>query len=639
MKKIKALGILLSLALMLGLMPGMSFLTAKAAEESESFTTNTEQSVYTGSHFTISVDDAGDGDGFFMNSAGSDKAIIAARNGEIITKVELTRGYYYVEAVRATAGTVTYSGDVATVSGVNANSLTLYAEGKHVQIKQVVVYYTDPISVTGVTLNEYSTTLSVGETVSLKATIAPDNATDKTVKWSVSGDSVKLYSDSACTTEVGTGAVSALTVYAKGISGGNSTVTVTTNDQSKTASCSVTVSKEDQTVTAPAAVSGLVYNSSAQTLVTAATVTEGNTSDGSISYSLDGSAWSISLPQGTDAGNYTVYYKVAGNENYNEFVCSAPVSVTIAKSDPEAPTGLTATVGQTLANVTLPEGWTWADSSESVGEAGTKTFKANFAGDANYNSAENVDVTVTVSAIPVTGVTLDKTSLTLKEGDSATLTATVAPSNAANKSVTWSVAPEGVVTVADGKVTAVAPGTATVTVTTDDGGKTATCTVTVKPVIKVIEGAGGTHKIKKDGDLLFRFEIAGHDGETFDAFKAARDDLSIKDVVTVSGKNYSKTLAETDYKAEKGSLKLTLTKAYLDTLKPGDYTVTVKFKISGSVYESSSTFKIASSGGTDSPGTGENIMLIASMTTLFILSLSAIAYMALRKRGYFTAKN
>ncbi len=633
-KKIKALGILLSLALMLGLMPGMSFLTAKASEESESFTTNTEQSVYTGSHFTISVDDAGDGDGFFMSSTGSDKAIIAARNGEIITKVELTRGYYSVVAVRATAGTVTYSGNVATVSGVNANSLTLYAEGDHVQIKQVVVYYTDPISVTGVTLNEYSTTLSVGETVSLKATIAPDNATDKTVKWSVSGDSVKLYSDSACTTEVGTGAVSALTVYAKGISGGNSTVTVTTNDQSKTASCSVTVSKEDQTVTAPAAVSGLVYNSSAQTLVTAATVTEGNTSDGSISYSLDGSAWSISLPQGTDAGNYTVYYKVAGNENYNEFVCSAPVSVIIDKADPEAPTGLTATVGQTLANVTLPDGWTWADSSQSVSAAGDNTFKANFDGNDNYNSASNVDVTVTVSAVSVTGVTLNKTSLTLKEGDKATLTATVSPSNAGNRGVSWSVAPEGIVTVVNGVVTTVAPGMATVTVTTDDGGKTATCAVTVNPVINVIVGGGETHKVKKDGALNFTFVIAGHNSDTYPAFEAAGS------VVTVSGKNYTKVLTkDTEYKAEDGSLKLTLTKDYLDSLDPGDYTVTVKFEISGSEYEGSSTFTIASSGGTDSPGTGENIMLIASMTTLFILSLSAIAYMALRKRGYFTAKN
>ena len=88
---------------------------------------------------------------------------------------------------------------------------------------------------------------------------------------------------------------------------------------------------------------------------------------------------------------------------------------------------------------------------------------------------------------------------------------------------------------------------------------------------------------------------------------------------------------DTEYKAEDGSLKLTLTKDYLDSLDPGDYTVTVKFEISGSEYEGSSTFTIASSGGTDSPGTGENIMLIASMTTLFILSLSAIAYMALRK--------
>ena len=145
-------------------------------------------------------------------------------------------------------------------------------------------------------------------------------------------------------------------------------------------------------------------------------------------------------------------------------------------------------------------------------------------------------------------------------------------------------------------------------------------------VIKVTEG-GGTHEIKKDGDLNFRFVIADHDSETIDAFNAALEDDSIKDVVTVSGKNYSKTLTNTEYKAESGSLRLTLTKAYLDTLKPGDYTVTVKFKISGSVYESSSTFKIASSGGSN-PGTGEDIMIIGSMLILFILSLSVLTYMA-----------
>ena len=62
------------------------------------------------------------------------------------------------------------------------------------------------------------------------------------------------------------------------------------------------------------------------------------------------------------------------------------------------PTGLTATYGQTLANVRLPDGWTWVDSTQSVGDVGTKTFKANFtpADAENYNTVENVDVTVSV---------------------------------------------------------------------------------------------------------------------------------------------------------------------------------------------------------------------------------------------------
>ena len=81
--------------------------------------------------------------------------------------------------------------------------------------------------------------------------------------------------------------------------------------------------------------------------------------------------------------------------------------------------------------------------------------------------------------VSVSGVSLNKTSLTLEAGETAALTATVTPANAANKSVTWSSSDTTVATVADGVVTAVAAGTATITVTTADGGKTATCTVTV----------------------------------------------------------------------------------------------------------------------------------------------------------------
>ncbi|MQL53258.1 hypothetical protein GFC01_13520 [Desulfofundulus thermobenzoicus] len=89
------------------------------------------------------------------------------------------------------------------------------------------------------------------------------------------------------------------------------------------------------------------------------------------------------------------------------------------------------------------------------------------------------------TTVPVTGVSLDKTSLTMTVGDTAQLTAAVTPDNASNKSVTWSSDNTAVATVdAGGKVTAVAPGTATITVKTADGGKTASCVVTVQPASK-----------------------------------------------------------------------------------------------------------------------------------------------------------
>lgn len=82
--------------------------------------------------------------------------------------------------------------------------------------------------------------------------------------------------------------------------------------------------------------------------------------------------------------------------------------------------------------------------------------------------------------IVVTGVTINKTALTLKKGASETLTATVAPANAGNKNVTWSTANAAVAAVdSNGTVTAVAKGSTEITVTTEDGGYTASCTVTV----------------------------------------------------------------------------------------------------------------------------------------------------------------
>ena len=89
--------------------------------------------------------------------------------------------------------------------------------------------------------------------------------------------------------------------------------------------------------------------------------------------------------------------------------------------------------------------------------------------------------TVTPEIIPVSQITLNKTETSISVGNSETLTATVAPENAANKALTWASSDEDVATVApDGTVTAVKAGAATITATAADGsGKSAVCKVTV----------------------------------------------------------------------------------------------------------------------------------------------------------------
>ncbi|MBR0531926.1 MAG: Ig domain-containing protein [Bacteroidales bacterium] len=84
------------------------------------------------------------------------------------------------------------------------------------------------------------------------------------------------------------------------------------------------------------------------------------------------------------------------------------------------------------------------------------------------------------ATVSVTGVSLNKSSINLTEGSSESLTATVSPDNATNKAVSWKSSDAAVVTVdGSGKVTAVKAGSATITVTSSDGSKTATCSVTV----------------------------------------------------------------------------------------------------------------------------------------------------------------
>lgn len=95
--------------------------------------------------------------------------------------------------------------------------------------------------------------------------------------------------------------------------------------------------------------------------------------------------------------------------------------------------------------------------------------------------------------IPVLGVALDKTSMNLTAGSTGTLTATINPVDAANRSLTWTSDNENVATVdKNGKVTAVAEGTAKITVKTVDGEKTAVCAVTVTAKTSGGSSSGGS---------------------------------------------------------------------------------------------------------------------------------------------------
>jgi Leucine-rich repeat (LRR) protein len=114
----------------------------------------------------------------------------------------------------------------------------------------------------------------------------------------------------------------------------------------------------------------------------------------------------------------------------------------------------------------------------------------------------------TPAKVPVTGVTVNKTTVNLMEGATEDISATVTPDNASNKSVSWKSDDPSVVTVSEGKITAVAPGMTTITVTTSDGSKTATVNVTVtmdvsgrqkRALLALFEKTGGTNWTNKTG--------------------------------------------------------------------------------------------------------------------------------------------
>lgn len=208
---------------------------------------------------------------------------------------------------------------------------------------------------------------------------------------------------------------------------------------------------------------------------------------------------------GLTAGGY--YVRIAEDTNYNAgpavlvtvpqgplTVRSIAISSTGHKTayqigEPLDVTGLTLTV--TMSNNSeylVPVAAGMVSGFNSSAAAQGQSLTVTYGGKTTAYTISISDGTGT-GPIAVTGVTLNKSSTTLTVGSSERLAAAVSPNTATNKNVTWASQNTAVATVdAAGTVTAVSAGTAVITVTTEDGGKTASCTVTVSPN----EGGGST---------------------------------------------------------------------------------------------------------------------------------------------------
>ncbi len=160
------------------------------------------------------------------------------------------------------------------------------------------------------------------------------------------------------------------------------------------------------------------------------------------------------------------YYSVTYSLSH---VTSSTSTASVAQGSSFAAT-LTAASGYTLSSVSIKMGGT--DITSSAYNASTRVISI-----ASVTGNVTITVTAVAATVAVTSVSLNKSTLSLTEGSSETLTATVLPSNATNKTVTWTVSPSGYATVSGGVVSAVKAGSCTITATA--GGKSATCAVTV----------------------------------------------------------------------------------------------------------------------------------------------------------------
>lgn len=346
------------------------------------------------------------------------------------------------------------------------------------------------VPVKDVALNENNLTLNVGEKTTLIATVTPEEAVNKAVKWESSNEEVVTVDEN--------GQISA-------IRSGEAVITVTTLEGNYQDTCNVKV-KEPVTIIPVKGIA--IDNTSAeigigQRINILATISPENATNKNISWTssdenvatVDGSGNIIGLAAGntaitatTEDGGYSAQCEIVVKETIEIIsVTGVELNKTLAKIN----------VGEELNLVPqiTPENATnknviWTSSNEKaaivdaegkvVGLASGETIIKVITEDGEFTAECKVVVSEVVETIPVTGVKLNKSSAKIKIQEELNLSAKITPENATNKNVKWTSSNEKVATVdAKGKVVGLAAGKAIITVTTEEGQFVDTCEITV----------------------------------------------------------------------------------------------------------------------------------------------------------------
>ena len=352
------------------------------------------------------------------------------------------------------------------------------------------------IDVTDVMLDQSEVTLKVGNTMQLNATVKPENATNKNVAWESDNTEVVTVDNN--------GKITALKA-------GQANITVTTEDGNKSATCKVTVVEEqvgNDTILVESVVldkAEVVLNIGEDTQLNATVNPENATNKNVIWTSSDETVAKVDENGKVKAiGSGEAIVTVTTIDGAKTATCNIKVKEPVI---PVAGVNLDKSlialkVGENVQlNATVcPENATnknvvWTSNNESVAivdETGKVTAvsvgEANITVtsiDGNKTAACRVVITAEQSeettTVEVTGIELDKTDVTIKEGDILQLTATVKPENATNKNVIWTSANPDIATVdANGKVVAVKEGEVVITARAEAGEYMAICKVKVE---------------------------------------------------------------------------------------------------------------------------------------------------------------